>query len=75
MNNLSFKQDLRQTLLNLQNPPPPPNPNEKKDGDVDFRLPPPPMGNVFPMDFNPLELPPILQETSIGDIAKLLVSF
>lgn len=74
-------QDLRQTLLNLQKPPPPPNTNEKKDGDIDFRHPPPPIGMggsnsvVFPVDFNPLELPPILQDSSIGDIAKLLVSF
>lgn len=66
---------MRQTLLNLQKPPPPPNTGENKDGDVDFRIPPPSIGAAFPVDFNPLELPPILQQTSIGDIAKLLVSF
>ncbi|XP_063699516.1 regulation of nuclear pre-mRNA domain-containing protein 2 isoform X2 [Culicoides brevitarsis] len=65
--------DLRQTLLNLQNPPPPPSTDETKDGgDVDFRLPPPPISNLFPAGFNPLELPPALAQTSIGDIAKLL---
>lgn len=77
-------QDLRQTLLNLQQqqqqqPPPPPT-TTINDGDIDFRHPPPNVESgsgelKLPFNFNPLELPPILSDSSIVDIAKLLVSF